>query len=72
MWSAVSLYCETLTVIQGVSVVLVDVCRHDEGVERCVTLLCSTRCHSGCFRWSGCCCSLSPGCRCGALCLFVV
>ena len=76
MWSVISYSCVLLTVIHGVTVVpvgtVVVVCRKDVGVECCITLLCNTHSHSGCFRWSGCCCSLSPGCRCGALCLFVV
>ena len=51
---------------------VVVVCHQDVGVERCITLLCNIRFLSGCYGWNGCCCYLLPGCRCGALCHFVV
>ena len=67
-----SLCCVAPAVIQVVMVVLVVVvCHHDVGVERCISLLCNTHSHLGCYGWNGCCC-LSTGCRCGALYHFVL
>ena len=73
MWSVVSLCCVTFAFFQGVTVgTVVVVCHHDVGVERCISLLCNTHSHLGCYGWNGCCCCLSPGCRCGALYHFVL